>query len=50
MRAAQLDMLERHRLHGGNIVPLPTLYQVRYYDNGAVEDIGITYQPWWKAK
>ena len=45
-----VDYLERHRLRGGDIVPLPTLYQVRYYDNGAMEDIGIAYQYWWRAK
>ena len=43
-----VDFLERKRLRGGDLVPLPTLYQVRYYDNGKVEDIGIAYQPWWK--
>ena len=43
-----VDYLSRHKLRGGEIIELPTLYQVRYHDNGKVEDIGIAYQPWWK--
>ena len=43
-----VDYLSRHKLRGGEIVELPTLYQVRYHHNGKVEDIGIAYQPWWK--
>ena len=43
-----VDYLSRHKLRGGTLVELPTLYQVRYHDNGKVEDIGIAYQPWWR--
>ena len=43
-----VDYLSRHSLKGGDIATLPTLYQIRYHDNGRVEDIGIAYQPWWK--
>ena len=43
-----VDYLDRRKLRGGDLVVLPTLYQIRYHDNGKVEDIGIAYQPWWK--
>ena len=45
-----VDYLSRQKLRGGELKELPTLYQIRYHDNGKVEDIGIAYQWWWRAK
>ncbi len=38
----------RHKLKGGTLAELPTLYAVCVYPDGKVEDRGIRYQQWWK--